>query len=183
MSLYLRSGVQVDVQEKIFFFVSQKFCSWAANIGWLSQGLYSCTYIMTLVAIPGCQLDYIWNELKPRIGKLTCDPNVEAGRYKFLTWILAWSSWVAMNPRRLRQGDLWVQSKSQIQVWWHIPLIWAIPSAGDLHKKGDLLSLLRLLALWDWATARSLDFHSQLRLTFVGSWTTDCKSSTNTLTI
>jgi hypothetical protein len=40
------------------------------------------------VAIPGCQLDYIWNELQSRIGRLTCDPNLEAGRYKFLTWIL-----------------------------------------------------------------------------------------------
>jgi hypothetical protein len=25
------------------------------------------------VAIPGCQLDYIWNELQSRIGKLTSD--------------------------------------------------------------------------------------------------------------
>jgi hypothetical protein len=34
----------------------------------------------TLVAIPGCQLDYIWNELQSRIGMLTSDPNLEAGR-------------------------------------------------------------------------------------------------------
>jgi hypothetical protein len=26
------------------------------------------------------------------------------------------------------------KSVSQIQVWWHTPLIWATPSAGDLHK-------------------------------------------------
>jgi hypothetical protein len=32
------------------------------------------------VAIPGCQLDYIWNELQSRIGRPTSDPNVEAGR-------------------------------------------------------------------------------------------------------
>jgi hypothetical protein len=37
--------------------------------------------------------------------------------------------------------------------------------------------------VWDWATARSLDFHSQLLLTVVGSWTADCKSSTNSFTI
>jgi hypothetical protein len=45
-----------------------------------------------VVAIPGCQLDYIWNELQSRIGRLTSDPNLEAGRYKFLTWILIWRS-------------------------------------------------------------------------------------------
>jgi hypothetical protein len=30
--------------------------------------------------IPGCQLDYIWNELQSRIGRLSSDPNLEAGR-------------------------------------------------------------------------------------------------------
>ena len=51
------------------------------------------------------------------------NPDLEAGRHKFLIWILAWTSWgmTAMkslgpskvlhmfNPRKLRQGDLWVQ--------------------------------------------------------------------------
>jgi hypothetical protein len=41
-----------------------------------------------VVAIPGCQLDYIWNELQSRIGRLTSDPNLDDGRYKFLTYIL-----------------------------------------------------------------------------------------------
>jgi hypothetical protein len=45
------------------------------------------------------------------------------------------------------------------------------------------LTLLRLLALLDWATARSLDFHSQLRLIILGSWTADCKLSTTSFTI
>ena len=43
-----------------------------------------------VVAIPGCQLDCIWNELQSRIRRLSYDPNLEAQRYKFLTWILAW---------------------------------------------------------------------------------------------
>ena len=34
----------------------------------------------SVVAIPGCQLDYIWNELQSRIGRLTSDPYLEAGR-------------------------------------------------------------------------------------------------------
>jgi hypothetical protein len=34
-----------------------------------------------VVAIPGCQLDYIWNELQSRIGRLTRDPNLEAGSF------------------------------------------------------------------------------------------------------
>ena len=33
-----------------------------------------------VVAIPDCQLDYIWNELQSRIGKLTSDPYLEAWR-------------------------------------------------------------------------------------------------------
>jgi hypothetical protein len=33
-----------------------------------------------VVAIAGCQLDYIWKELQFRIGRLTSDPNLEAGR-------------------------------------------------------------------------------------------------------
>jgi len=92
-------------------------------------------------AIPGCPLDCIWNEPQPSIGRVTRDPDLEAKRYKFLTWIMAWKSWgkVAMDPRSLRQGDLWVQghlrqSKSQIQSWWHTPLIWATPFAGDPHR-------------------------------------------------
>jgi hypothetical protein len=28
------------------------------------------------MAIPGSQLDYIWNELQSRIGGLTCDPDL-----------------------------------------------------------------------------------------------------------
>jgi hypothetical protein len=78
-----------------------------------------------MIAVPGCQLDYIWNELQSRIGGLTSGPELEAGRHKFLTWILTWRSWgmVTMkslgpdkvgqifNSRRLRQGDLWVQGQ------------------------------------------------------------------------
>ena len=40
--------------------------------------------INPVMAIPGCQLDYIWNELQSRIGGLTCYPNLETGRHKFL---------------------------------------------------------------------------------------------------
>ena len=79
------------------------------------------------MAIPGCQLYYILNELQSRIAGFTHDPDLEAWIYKFLTWILAWRSWgiVAMkslgpskvvctfNARRLRQGNLWVQGQSE----------------------------------------------------------------------
>jgi hypothetical protein len=33
-----------------------------------------------VVAIPGCQLDYIWNELQSRIGRLISDSYLEAWR-------------------------------------------------------------------------------------------------------
>ena len=93
-------------------------------------------WYLTAVAIPGCQLDYIWNELQFRIGRLTCDSNLEAKRYKFLTWILTWRSWgmVTMNSRRLKQGDLWVQSHLGLNSWWYRPLIWATSSAENLQK-------------------------------------------------
>jgi hypothetical protein len=126
------------------------------------------------MAIPGCQLDCIWNELQSRIRRLTCDPDLEAGRHKFLTWILAWKSWgiVAVNSKRLRQGDPWVQG----QAWTK-----QVPDPGvvvhtfnlghtfccRLHKsigrwKFFITSLhlvaSNLLALWDWTPTRSLDF-------------------------
>ena len=136
-----------------------------------------------VLAIPGCQLHYIWNELQYRIGRLTSYPNLETGRYKFLKWILAWRSWgiVAMNFRRLRQRDLWVHGHLRLKSWWHTPLIWDTPSDGDLYKdiaRRFTFSPLRLLALWVWATGRSLDLHSELLLTIVVSWITDCKLST-----
>jgi len=142
--------------------------------------MYNDTSYILVVAIPGCELDYKWNELQPRIVKLTFDPDVEAGRYKFLNCILAWRSWgkVARNLRSLRQGGLWVQghlgqSKSQIQLWLYAPLTWDTPSAGDLHedigrRKSLSFSPACLPALWDWATARSLDSHSYLLLIMVG---------------
>jgi hypothetical protein len=44
----------------------------------------------TVMVVPGCQLDYIWNELQSRIRGLTCNPDLEAGRQKFPTWNLGW---------------------------------------------------------------------------------------------
>jgi hypothetical protein len=77
------------------------------------------------MAIPGFQLDYIWNELQSRNWGHFRDPDLESGRHKFLIWILTWrfQGIVAMknlgpgkgvhtfNPRRLMQGDLWVQGQ------------------------------------------------------------------------
>ena len=102
------------------------------------------------MAILGCQLDYVWNELQVRIGGLTCDPDLEAEKHKFLIWILAWRSWgiVAMkslapgkvvhafNSGRLRQGDLWVQGQPGRELIPDqgvvvTPLIWALTSLGD----------------------------------------------------
>ena len=45
-----------------------------------------------VLAILGCQLDYKWNELQSKIERITCDLDLEAERYKFLTWILTWRS-------------------------------------------------------------------------------------------
>lgn len=41
------------------------------------------TKMATVVAIPGYQFDYIWNELKSIIGSLTYDPDLESGDTSF----------------------------------------------------------------------------------------------------
>ena len=45
-----------------------------------------------VTTIPGCQLDYIWNELQSRNGGHTCDLDCKSGRYRLLTQILTWRS-------------------------------------------------------------------------------------------
>ena len=42
------------------------------------------------MAISGCQLDYIWNELQSRSGGHTCDPDLEAESQRLLTGNLTW---------------------------------------------------------------------------------------------
>jgi hypothetical protein len=39
-----------------------------------------------VVAIPGCQLDNIWNELQSGIGRLTSDPYLEVWRSLSVSW-------------------------------------------------------------------------------------------------
>ena len=41
-----------------------------------------------MMVIPGCHLDYIWNELQPRNGGHTHNTDLEAGRHRLLTQIL-----------------------------------------------------------------------------------------------
>lgn len=43
-----------------------------------------------VMAIPGSQHDYIWNELLSRNGGHPCDPDPKAGRYRHLTEVLTW---------------------------------------------------------------------------------------------
>jgi hypothetical protein len=57
----------------------------------ISSGSYSLSVssYIGVIAIPGCQLEYIWNELQSRTGHHTCDTHLEDEGQKFLTWILA----------------------------------------------------------------------------------------------
>jgi hypothetical protein len=70
--------------------------------GYFEQCHHQCSSVMD---IPGCHLDSIWNDLQSRIGGLTCDPDLEAGRHKFLTWILAWRSWGIVSMKSLGPGQ------------------------------------------------------------------------------
>jgi hypothetical protein len=48
--------------------------------------LFPKNLMCTVVAIPGCQLDNIWNELQSGIGRLTSDPYLEAWRSLSGSW-------------------------------------------------------------------------------------------------
>jgi hypothetical protein len=50
------------------------------------QAAAGFTCLATVVAIPGCQLDNIWNELQSGIGRLTSDPYLEAWRSLSGSW-------------------------------------------------------------------------------------------------
>ena len=52
------------------------------------------------MVIPSCQLDYIRGELKSRNGGHTCDPDLEAGRHKFLIQILKHSGHESLGPSK-----------------------------------------------------------------------------------
>ena len=58
----------------LLFHVDMRYYLCQVNKGWV------------VVAIPGCQLDYIWNELQSRIGRLTSDPYLEAWRSLSGSW-------------------------------------------------------------------------------------------------
>ena len=58
----------------LLFHVNMRYYLCQVDKGWI------------VVAIPGCQLDYIWNELQSRIGRLTSDPYLEAWRSLYGSW-------------------------------------------------------------------------------------------------
>lgn len=45
--------------------------------------MYNDTLYILVMAILGCELDYMWNELQSRIGKLTFDPDLRLGDTNF----------------------------------------------------------------------------------------------------
>ena len=58
----------------LLFHVNMRYYLCQVDKGWI------------VVAIPGCQLDNIWNELQSRIGRLTSDPYLEAWRSLSGSW-------------------------------------------------------------------------------------------------
>ena len=46
--------------------------------------------LLSVMAIPSWQPDYIWNELQSRNGGHSCDSDIEVGRHKLLIKILMW---------------------------------------------------------------------------------------------
>ena len=58
----------------LLFHVNMRYYWCQVDKGWI------------VVAIPGCQLDNIWNELQSGIGRLTSDPYLEAWRSLSGSW-------------------------------------------------------------------------------------------------
>ena len=58
----------------LLFHVNMRYYLCQVDKGWI------------VVAISGCQLDNIWNELQSRIGRLTIDPYLEAWRSLSRFW-------------------------------------------------------------------------------------------------
>jgi hypothetical protein len=142
------------------------------------------------MAIPGCQLNYIWYEIQFRIGGFTCDP-YQTGRYKFLTWMLALRSWgiVAMkrlglgktvHPRKKRQRDLAVQGQPRTEQVLDPGMVvhtfnWAILSSGDLHKVIERINICSSLPVWIYLSAhllKSISTEDQLKQQSSWDWAT-----------
>ena len=58
----------------LLFHVNMRYYLCQVDKGWI------------VVAIPGCQLDNIWNNLQSGIGRLTSDPYLEAWRCLSGSW-------------------------------------------------------------------------------------------------
>jgi hypothetical protein len=65
--------------------LSHKFCIFPNEDSafWFLEEVFIS---LPVVAIPGCQLDNIWNELQSGIGRLTSDPYLEAWRSLSGSW-------------------------------------------------------------------------------------------------
>jgi hypothetical protein len=56
------------------------------------------------VDIPDCHFDYIWSEPQSRNRRLASEPDFEARRHMFLTWISAWRSGSIVAIKSLGPG-------------------------------------------------------------------------------
>ena len=162
------------------------------------------------MAISGCQLDYIWNELQSRIGRLTYDPNLEAQRYKCLTLILVWKSWsiVAKTRRSPSSRSFGIKGMEAHTFNLGHTLCWRTtafnlghtpcwrPTAFNLGYilcwryirtlEEGRLPLSLFLACLPHGTEKLLDPWTSIHSCcwpLLWSWTANCKSLTNSLTV
>lgn len=73
--------------------------------------------MQSVMAVIGCQLDYVWNELQCRSGGQT--------RERFPAWFEVGESTSSLDLRA---------RKTHGKAGKALPLIWATLSAGSLHK-------------------------------------------------
>jgi hypothetical protein len=58
------------------------------------------------VTIPGCQLDYIWNELQSRNGRITCDLDIYIYIYIYIYIIFYWIFYLHLKCYALSRTPL-----------------------------------------------------------------------------
>lgn len=118
------------------------------HIHWIWKP-YVWNLYRAVLAIPGCHLDYIWNQLQSRNDQHTWDPDLEVGRQvsdlEFDMETLRTgghenlSTSKVANFRRLKQADRGQPRMKQVSDPGTVvhPLIWGTPSAGGLHKNTE----------------------------------------------
>jgi hypothetical protein len=98
-----------------------------------TRSYFNCTMQKVIVmAIPNCQLDYIWNELLSRYGGHrghTYDPALESGRQRLLIWNLRHSGHEKLRPGKGSTG-IYLQETKASRSLSSRPVFWELGTSS-----------------------------------------------------